>query len=105
MLRDVLRLQHRLRKELRNILREPPPHITARPLSDNILKWYFVLEGPQNTPYEGGIYLGRLHFTDQYPYKPPGKSCIDVFSGSNCVDDAPMTKMCVVAINIHIIPF
>ncbi|PXF45909.1 Ubiquitin-conjugating enzyme E2 J2 [Gracilariopsis chorda] len=62
---------HRLRKEFRNISREPPPHITARPLPSNILKWYFVLEGPTNTPYEGGIFMGRLQFPEQYPYKPP----------------------------------
>lgn len=65
-------LQHRLRKELRIISREPPPHITARPLPSNILKWYFVLEGPNGTPYEGGIFMGRLQFPEQYPYKPPG---------------------------------
>lgn len=65
-------MQHRLRKELRNISREPPPHITARPLASNILKWYFVLEGPSGTPYEGGIFMGRLQFPEQYPYKPPG---------------------------------
>lgn len=62
---------HRLRKEYRNIQRDAPPHITARPLPSNLLKWYFVLEGPPGTPYEGGLYLGRLQFTDQYPYKPP----------------------------------
>ncbi|CAN8075015.1 unnamed protein product [Agarophyton chilense] len=62
---------HRLRKEFRNISREPPPHITARPLPSNILKWYFVLQGPPGTPYEGGIFMGRLLFPEQYPYKPP----------------------------------
>lgn len=64
-------MQHRLRKELRNITRDGPPHITARPLASNILSWYFVLEGPPSTPYEGGLYLGRLQFPEQYPYKPP----------------------------------
>lgn len=62
---------HRLRKEYRNITRDSPPHITARPLANNLLKWYFVLEGPPGSVYEGGLYLGRLQFTEQYPYKPP----------------------------------
>jgi ubiquitin-conjugating enzyme E2 J2 len=62
---------HRLRVELRNIAREPPQHITARPLPSNILQWYFLLEGPPGSPYEGGTYLGRLAFPTQYPYKPP----------------------------------
>ena len=79
-------VQHRLRKELRNIMREPPPHITARPLPNNILKWYFVLEGPAHTPYAGGLYLGRLTFPEQYPYKPPGMcSCIKL-TVYRCVD-------------------
>lgn len=52
-------------------MREPPPHITARPLPSNILRWYFILEGPSGTPYEGGIFMGRLQFPEQYPYKPP----------------------------------
>ena len=30
-----------------------------------------MLEGPPGTPYEGGLYLGRLQFTESYPYKPP----------------------------------
>jgi ubiquitin-conjugating enzyme E2 J2 len=62
---------HRLRVELRNMAREPPQHITARPLPSNILQWYFLLEGPPGTPFEGGLYLGRLAFPTQYPYKPP----------------------------------
>lgn len=64
-------IQHRLRKEYRNITRDPPPHITARPLTTNILKWYFVLEGPADTPYAGGLYLGRIQFPPQYPFDPP----------------------------------
>lgn len=62
---------HRLRKELRSINREPPAHITARPLPSNILNWYFVLEGPPGSPYVGGRYLGRLSFPQAYPFKPP----------------------------------
>lgn len=62
---------HRLRKELRVISRNPPDHITARPLPSNILTWYFVLEGPPNSVYAGGSYLGRLAFPEEYPYKPP----------------------------------
>lgn len=61
----------RLRKEFRNVSREPPQHITARPLPSNILQWYFVLEGVEGSLYSGGLYMGRLSFPSQYPYKPP----------------------------------
>uniref|UniRef100_A0A7S0XJ18 UBC core domain-containing protein n=1 Tax=Erythrolobus madagascarensis TaxID=708628 RepID=A0A7S0XJ18_9RHOD len=61
----------RLRKEYKMITTDPPPHITARPLPSNILMWYFVLRGPPQTAHTGGIYLGKLVFPTQYPYKPP----------------------------------
>mmetsp|Transcript_19643 Transcript_19643/g.33685 ORF Transcript_19643/g.33685 Transcript_19643/m.33685 type:complete len:220 (+) Transcript_19643:100-759(+) len=61
----------RLRKEYRNITKDPPPHIFAKPHPSNILKWYFIILGPSGTPYEHGIYMGRMQFTDQYPYAPP----------------------------------
>merc|ERR1719510_1019905 len=30
------------------------------------------MEGPKDSPYEGGFYHGVLMFPDDYPYKPPG---------------------------------
>mmetsp|Transcript_6266 Transcript_6266/g.11170 ORF Transcript_6266/g.11170 Transcript_6266/m.11170 type:complete len:217 (-) Transcript_6266:1420-2070(-) len=62
---------NRLRKEYNNIIKDPPPHISARPLPSNILHWYFVISGPQDTPYSGGFYFGKLMFPLEYPYKPP----------------------------------
>jgi len=61
----------RLRKELRNLHREPPPHVTARPVPSNMLRWLFVIEGPPGTPYAGGLYVGRLEFPKDYPFHPP----------------------------------
>eukprot|EP00168_Porphyra_purpurea_P004284 TRINITY_DN1501_c0_g1_i1.p2 TRINITY_DN1501_c0_g1~~TRINITY_DN1501_c0_g1_i1.p2 ORF type:complete len:313 (+),score=48.20 TRINITY_DN1501_c0_g1_i1:23-940(+) len=61
----------RLRKELRNLHREPPPHVTARPVPSNMLRWLFVIEGPPDTPYAGGLYVGRLEFPNDYPFHPP----------------------------------
>ncbi|KAJ8900919.1 hypothetical protein NDN08_000218 [Rhodosorus marinus] len=61
----------RLSAELRNVERDPPPYITPRPLPSDILKWYFVIRGPKDTPYETGIYMGKLVFPEDYPFKPP----------------------------------
>jgi ubiquitin-protein ligase len=30
-----------------------------------------VIRGPENTPYFGGFYHGKLVFPSEYPYKPP----------------------------------
>lgn len=50
---------------------QPPEHIAASPDGDNLLVWFYVLEGPPNTPYEGGMYLGRLRFPPDYPLAAP----------------------------------
>ena len=31
-----------------------------------------MIIGPDDTPYEGGFYLGKLIFPNDYPWKPPG---------------------------------
>lgn len=61
----------RLRKELIKLRTEPPPGVIAEPDESNILKWYYVVRGPTETPYEGGIYLGKLIFPKEYPMKAP----------------------------------
>ena len=59
----------RLRKELKAF--DPPPFIRAAPLESNMLEWRFVLQGPPDSPYEGGMYQGKVKFPDDYPFKPP----------------------------------
>jgi len=61
---------NRLRKELKAISSDPPPHIHVS-CDENILSWHYVLEGPKDTPYEGGLYWGRLKFPKDYPFAPP----------------------------------
>mmetsp|Transcript_45316 Transcript_45316/g.117307 ORF Transcript_45316/g.117307 Transcript_45316/m.117307 type:complete len:274 (-) Transcript_45316:19-840(-) len=61
----------RLRKELKAISADPPPHIHVSCDESNILSWNYLLEGPSDTPYEGGWYWGRLKFPKHYPFAPP----------------------------------
>eukprot|EP01121_Diplochlamys_sp_Union-15-3_P007118 TRINITY_DN1784_c0_g1_i2.p1 TRINITY_DN1784_c0_g1~~TRINITY_DN1784_c0_g1_i2.p1 ORF type:complete len:249 (+),score=31.90 TRINITY_DN1784_c0_g1_i2:34-780(+) len=60
-----------LRKALVNILKDPPPNIIARPNPKNILEWHYVIFGPKDSIYAGGVYHGKLKFPADYPYKPP----------------------------------
>ena len=62
---------NRLRKELKVLLKDPVPYIHVAPNEANFLLWSYLLEGPPNTPYEGGWYWGRLRFKPEYPFKPP----------------------------------
>ncbi|CAM6084607.1 unnamed protein product [Calypogeia fissa] len=66
----------RLQKEFRALLKEPVPHILARPSPADILEWHYVLEGSEGTPFEGGVYHGKVKFPPEYPFKPPGISMI-----------------------------
>jgi len=36
-----------------------------------MLHWSYLLEGPPDTPYEGGWYWGRLRFPKDFPFGPP----------------------------------
>lgn len=61
----------RLRADYLRLKRDPVPYIDAEPLPSNILEWYYVVIGPERTPYEGGYYFGKLVFAREYPFKPP----------------------------------
>ena len=60
---------NRLRKEFRTF--DPPPFIRAAPLENNLQEWHYVLQGPPDSPYEGGLYHGKVKFPVDYPFKPP----------------------------------
>lgn len=62
----------RLTKEYLSIQKQPIPYIVAKPLDGNILEWHYVITGPEDSPYAGGEYHGKLIFPPEYPFKPPG---------------------------------
>ena len=43
----------------------------ARPLEDDIFVWHFIIRGPSDTDYVGGVYHGRIMLPAEYPFKPP----------------------------------
>ncbi len=45
--------------------------IWAAPSEKDVLKWEFCLLGSDDTPYEGGVYHGRLTFPPDFPMAPP----------------------------------
>ena len=63
----------RLTKELAALRKDPikNPKITVSPNEANILELHYVIEGSKKTPYDGGIYHGKLVFPKEYPLRPP----------------------------------
>jgi len=61
----------RLRKELVNLHKDPPPYVRVAVDERDLLQWEYLLEGPPDSPYHGGWYHGRLRFPKEYPFKPP----------------------------------
>jgi len=61
----------RLTKEAQNVMNNPIHGITAIPREDNVYIWDIILNGPRNTPYEGGVFYGILTLPDNYPFSPP----------------------------------
>jgi len=47
---------------------------SASPNMDNVHEWICVINGPRDTPYEGGTYFAELRFSAEYPIKPPSCS-------------------------------
>lgn len=61
----------RLMSEWRNLQYNPEKDFVAGPVGDNLFLWHFTIKGPRDTPFEGGIYHGKIVFPQQYPYSPP----------------------------------
>jgi len=57
--------------EKKQMCNTPVREYEAYPLEDNALEWHFTLLGPEDSPYEGGLYHGRILLPHEYPFKPP----------------------------------
>ncbi|KAM3546918.1 hypothetical protein ARSEF1564_000231 [Beauveria bassiana] len=62
----------RLLQEYRALTNNSPEGITAGPVSeDDILRWECLIQGPEGTPFEGGVFPAELKFPKDYPLAPP----------------------------------
>ncbi|KAI5359157.1 Putative ubiquitin-conjugating enzyme E2, ubiquitin-conjugating enzyme/RWD [Septoria linicola] len=61
----------RILKEAAELAGSPSSDFHAAPLESDLFEWHFTLRGTDQSPYEGGIYHGRIVLPRAYPLKPP----------------------------------
>ena len=61
----------RIQRELSDINKQPTENFSAGPAGSNLFEWEATIMGPLATPYEGGVFLLRILFPENYPFRPP----------------------------------
>ena len=61
----------RLQGDAKILAKHPVEGIDAYQDDKDMLIWYFLLEGPVDTHYEGGLYIGKVMHSPEYPFKAP----------------------------------
>ncbi|XP_065189660.1 uncharacterized protein LOC135820271 [Sycon ciliatum] len=61
----------RVQRELQELCKNAPDDCSAGPDGDNMMHWQATIAGPDDTPYEDGLFYVSIDFSDDYPFQPP----------------------------------
>ena len=62
---------NRIRKELTELAKEPNSGVRVAPVGDSLTHLEGSLDGPEDTPYAGGVWRVDIIVPRQYPFEPP----------------------------------
>ncbi|KAG2378805.1 hypothetical protein C9374_007953 [Naegleria lovaniensis] len=63
--------QRRIMKDLTQLQQNPLEGVRAAPLGDDVFNWNAYIDGPADSPYEGGIFKLKINFPVDYPFTSP----------------------------------
>ncbi|CAN6659952.1 ubiquitin-conjugating enzyme E2 13 [Trichomonascus vanleenenianus] len=64
-------LPKRIIKETERLISDPVPGISAKPHDDNLRYFDVTVDGPSQSPYEGGRFKLELFLPEDYPMEAP----------------------------------
>ncbi|CEH18672.1 ubiquitin-conjugating enzyme [Ceraceosorus bombacis] len=64
-------LPKRIIKETERLISDPAPGISATPHEDNLRYFDVIVDGPGQSPFEGGKFKLELFLPEEYPMAPP----------------------------------
>ncbi|KAH8256710.1 hypothetical protein KR038_011049 [Drosophila bunnanda] len=83
---------NRLRRELTKITQNPPEGCEVR-TTDNLFQWLALIKGPDNTPYQGGIFRILFAFPITYPFSPPYVKFVNKIFHPNVSTDGEVCEL------------
>ena len=64
-------LIRRLNQEITELQLNAVTNCSAGPEKDDLTHWKATIFGPEDTPYNGGVFYLDVKFPPEYPFKPP----------------------------------
>mgnify|MGYP002386835444 CR=1 FL=1 len=60
-----------LMNQFKHLSKHCPDGFSIGLVDDNVYEWQVLMQGPEDTDYEGGYFPCRLSFTSDFPNSPP----------------------------------